>query len=173
LLDRVVNLHGLSVFCLTKYEGAVQKALWQLKLRKRREVLPFLLNLMNQYCPVSDTSVDVVIPVPLHPRRAQERGFNQSELLIREVASQREWPVLNEVVSRKKATRPLYDLNSIQRKTEIHDAFELREPAAITGKHVWVFDDIVTTGTTFNELNRILQLARPASVRFLALAHPV
>lgn len=95
-----------------------------------------------------------LVPVPLNSRRLRERGFNQSELIGRPVSEFLEIPVDDQVVSRTRWTKPQADLDKEQRKTNIRGAFEVKDPAP---KNVLLIDDVATTGSTLNEIARILK----------------
>lgn len=114
--------------------------------------------------------VDVIIPVPLHPRRQRERGFNQSALLAREVGKYIGVPVNEKVLVRKKYTTAQAGLNKFQRMQNLHGAFEVREPEAVRGKSVLLVDDVFTTGSTVDECSKELQQAGAKRVYVLTLA---
>lgn len=97
---------------------------------------------------------EVIIPVPLHAQRMRERGFNQSLELARYIARQLGVPVDQRSVRRVKATQPQMELPAKARKTNVRNAFELISD--LSAHHVAIVDDVVTTGSTVNELARVL-----------------
>jgi ComF family protein len=113
---------------------------------------------------------DLLVPVPLHPRRERERGFNQSQLLARRVG--RAWgrPVRDDVLVRAVATPSQTTLDRAARRANVRRAFRLRRPEAVAGRHVLLVDDILTTGATVSECARCLEEAGPRTVGILTVA---
>ncbi|MDD5305245.1 MAG: double zinc ribbon domain-containing protein [Elusimicrobia bacterium] len=95
---------------------------------------------------------DALAAVPIHPRRERERGYNQAELLAREVAAATGLPLLD-ALERARAAAPSWRLGRVERRAELSGAYAPREGAAslVAGKRVLLIDDVATTGTTFEE----------------------
>jgi len=106
--------------------------------------------------------VSLVVPLPLHPERLRERGFNQSMEIARAVASRLGLPIDHDSVFRNRATPPQADLPLKERRKNVRGAFECR--ADMSGKHVLLIDDVMTTGATLNECARVLKLHGAAEV---------
>jgi ComF family protein len=98
---------------------------------------------------------ELIIPVPLHPNRLKQRGFNQSIELARPVSKTFGIPMPLNLCVRRRDTAPQYGLLSTQRQKNIKNAFEATAP--IEKKHVAIFDDVITTGCTVNEMARTLR----------------
>ncbi len=94
--------------------------------------------------------VDVIIPVPLHPQKERERGYNQSEWICRGIAGVMHRRVEADVVTRRKNTRTQTKLSAAERLDNVRDAFEVVRGAAvrIRGASILLVDDVVTTGAT-------------------------
>jgi ComF family protein len=114
-------------------------------------------------------AVDLLVPVPLHPRRERERGFNQSLLLARRIGRIWTVPVRSDVLVRASATRPQAELTADARRTNVRDAFALRRPEQVRGRHVVLVDDILTTGSTASACARCLKEGGAASVGVLTV----
>ena len=120
----------------------------------------------------------LVIPVPLHRRRAAERGFNQTRLLARHAleALRRmhpEWRLTlasRTLVVRTRNTESQAGLSPRQRRINLRRAFRVTAPEAIAGKHVLVVDDILTTGATARAAALALRQAGAESVWVATLA---
>ena len=112
---------------------------------------------------------DGIVPVPLHPLRQRERGFNQAEILAREVARSGNVPLL-EVLRRPHYTETQTHFNRRQRMENLRDAFTLRHNAGVQEKNLLLVDDVLTTGSTLNECARVLKLAGAKSVCALTVA---
>lgn len=118
--------------------------------------------------PRSDQIPDCIIPVPLHPQRLRERGFNQALELSRIISSQLNIPLDYSLCQRKSNTLYQSGLNSKQRKSNLRNAFQVKTPHQY--KHVVIFDDVVTTGTTVNELARKLKQSGVEKIEVWAIA---
>ncbi len=103
--------------------------------------------------------ITAVVPVPLHPRRERERGFNQAELLAQHVAEQLSLPVLPHALRRTKDTASQVGLTLRQRQQNVRGAFEPGERGAIRGQTLLLIDDVCTTGSTLDECAKTLKRA--------------
>ena len=90
---------------------------------------------------------DFITAVPLHPARRRDRGFNQSELLARSLASVVGIPEVN-TLRRVTNTRPQIGLSDTQRQENVRNAFRCAHPEKVTGKRILLIDDVMTTGAT-------------------------
>jgi ComF family protein len=109
----------------------------------------------------------VIVPVPLHPRRLKWRGFNQSELLARQLEKILGIPCDTSAVKRSRFTIPQVKLNREKRKQNIIGAFEA---VNVSGKNILIVDDVVTTGSTLNEIAKTLKRKKAHQVWALTLA---
>lgn len=116
---------------------------------------------------------DLLVPVPLHPRRERERGFNQSSLLARRVGRAWGCPVRADVLARTVATPSQTTLDVAARRANVRHAFRLRRPELVAGRHVILVDDILTTGATVSECVRCLEGAAPSTIGVLTVARVV
>jgi ComF family protein len=116
---------------------------------------------------------DGLIPVPLHPARLAERGFNQAELLAAPCAARWRVPVLTRVLVRTRPTLPQTDLDPAARRANVRDAFRVPRPAAVEGRRLLLVDDVLTTGATVGAAARALRAAGAATVGVLTLARVV
>jgi ComF family protein len=112
---------------------------------------------------------DAVVPVPLHPRRARERGYNQAELVAREVAAAAGLPLLA-ALERRRGGGPSWRLGRSGRRAELAGAFAARAGARVAGLRVLLIDDVCATGTTLEECARALRGAGAADVAGAAFA---
>src|SRR5436190_12061273 len=106
---------------------------------------------------------DVIVPVPLHPTRQRERGFNQAGLLGELLSVQTSIPG-KPVLKRIRYTTTQTALDRSERMENLHNAFRLRKNADVRGLRVLLLDDVLTTGSTLNECARILKRAGAISV---------
>jgi ComF family protein len=154
------------VHCL-KYKGKLQL------------VRPFSRLLLDAFCRYWQVAYfDLIIPVPLHKKKLQSRGFNQAHLLVKDwpaEISQMQGTAVNihiaaDVLVRQKWTRPQTGLGRKGRISNIKNAFDLTDAALVRGKRILLVDDVFTTGSTVNECARVLMNGGAESVNVLTLA---
>lgn len=114
------------------------------------------------------SGVDVMIPVPLHPKKERRRGFNQTILLCRAVSAETALPLCERGLLRRKDTMPQSLLSPAERKENLRGVFVVN--ADVAGKRVLLVDDIFTSGATCGECARALYRAGAESVRVFCLA---
>jgi ComF family protein len=105
---------------------------------------------------------DLVVPMPLHPRRLVERGFNQALEIAREIARHVRAPLEPRAARRVKDTAPQTGLPYDRRARNVRGAFACDQD--LSGRTVAVVDDVMTTGATLNELARVLKRAGAARI---------
>jgi ComF family protein len=105
---------------------------------------------------------DCIIPVPLHPRRLRERGFNQALELARPAARRWQIPLLSDGLRRVRYTPPQTRLDARARQTNPLGAFALGQ--SLTGMRVALLDDVMTTSSTVAECARVLRMGGAAEI---------
>ncbi|HIE52866.1 MAG TPA: ComF family protein, partial [Armatimonadetes bacterium] len=113
------------------------------------------------------------VPVPLHPSRQRERGFNQAALLARVVGEWLNRPVLEGVLERIRDTRPQVELSGRERRQNVRGAFQAREHPYLPGATALLVDDVYTTGATVRESAFALKRQGVKRVMVLTLARVV
>jgi ComF family protein len=112
--------------------------------------------LVARYFQGAPLPVDVLVPVPLHPRRQRVRGYNQSMLLARELSSRLDLPVAAGALIRRVNTPPQAKAAEAgARRRNMAGAFDCR-PGALDGRRVLLVDDVTTTGATLDACARAL-----------------
>lgn len=143
----------LSAF---RYAPPLDHMILQLKFHGKLHLARLLGQLTAEYlAPWVHPLPECIIPVPLHPARLRERGFNQALELAQPIAAQLKIPVNYQVVYRKRNTPSQSGLPRQERKRNMRGAFALRGPLA--ARHVAIMDDVLTTGHTVGELARTLR----------------
>ena len=153
------------------YGDHARGALHAFKFGGRRALAAPLGDLLAELGPALPLpAVDLMVPVPLHPRRERERGFNQSWLLARRVAAAWGITAREDVLTRRVATAPQTALGAEARQANVAGAFRVRRPELVAGRHVLLVDDIMTTGATAGACARALREAGAATVGVVTVA---
>lgn len=113
---------------------------------------------------------DAVIAMPLHPLRIRERGFNQSHLLAQRIAKQLGLQLLSGVCHRVRDTAPQSSLPWKERDKNMRNAFSISTNQCFDGRHIAIVDDVMTTGSSVNELAGALKMAGACKVSIWVVA---
>ncbi len=115
-------------------------------------------------------NADLLVPVPLHPSRRRERGFNQARLLARDLGARRGLDVLTGALV-KTTNRPAQaGLRAADRERNVRSAYSVRHADKVRGRTLIVIDDVTTTGATIRECARVLKKAGAKEIRAITLA---
>jgi ComF family protein len=144
------------------YQGPVPALITGLKFHGRLANARLLAWLMLQRLRQEEDAPELILPVPLHPQRLRERGYNQAVEIARPLAQQLGMALsLNDCI-RQRATSPQTALPEPQRRSNLRHAFALKRPLGLS--HLALLDDVLTTGSTANELARLLKQSGVARV---------
>ena len=127
------------------YGGAVADAVRRFKFQSRPDLIA---RFAPALAPLVPPDVDLVVPVPLHPTRLVQRGYNQSALLARPVAKARGLPFLPRALERVRDTPMQSTLDREERLANLERAFAARDFRRLRGRRVLLVDDVRTTGST-------------------------
>ncbi len=151
------------------YEGIFAEAIQRFKYQGDIHLahpLGWFWNKIN----LETLSFEAIIPVPLHPARLRERGFNQALLLGKILGKIHNKRVLAKGLRRIKNTVPQVQLDHSERAKNVRGAFAVKDQQEIMDKSVLLVDDVFTTGATVNECARILKKSGAKEVLVLTLA---
>lgn len=141
---------------------------YALKYRNVRASAPRLAELMSAHLMERSGTADIIAPVPLHLTRERERGYNQSELLAREISKSTSIAMATDVLARTRNTPPQVSMSTPdERRQNVIGAFEC--VGDVAGKRVLLVDDVVTTGATVAECSAQLRQAGAFSIWVLSL----
>lgn len=151
---------------LFNYGFPVDRLIQRLKYQEHLALAPLLGTLLAQHLPVE--LPDLWLPMPLHARRLQERGFNQAVEIARELSAKTGVPMQAAWATRERDTPPQAGLKRDARKKNVRGAFQCSRKVA--GLHAGIVDDVMTTGSTLDELAKTLKAAGACKVSCVVVA---
>jgi ComF family protein len=122
---------------------------------------------------LDEWSADAVVPVPLHPDRKRERGYNQAELIARPLAKRLGIGMAPRLLIRTKPRPPQLLLSRSERWKSVHGAYATRDGVRVDNLRILLVDDVMTTGATLDACARALRKAGAAEVFGLTVARLV
>ena len=156
-----------------RFDGLMRQTIHQLKYKNLRALAAPLAKLLNDYLATNPLPGEVLVPVPLHPRRLRERGHNQSLQLAEELSNLISLPVIDDCLIRKHHTPPQARTSSVEeRRSNVTNAFTCVNDR-LHDKQVLLIDDVSTSGATLNACAAALKAAGAISVWGLVLAREV
>jgi ComF family protein len=161
-------IDGIRAASLFK-NNPIRPAIHYLKYNTRKAVAAILGQILAEAYQRYDLSADVIVPVPLHPARLRERGYNQSELLARNVGRILSLPINTTTLQRVRQTKSQMELGAEERYRNVVGAFICRDNA-LAGQRVLLIDDVSTTGSTLDACADALKQGGVSSVWGLTLA---
>jgi ComF family protein len=156
-----------------KFEGLIREAIHQLKYKNLRSLSRPLASLLKDYLVQNPLPAQLLVPVPLHPKRLRERGYNQSFLLARELGQLLHLPVIDNCLVRTKYILPQAQTVSVdQRRENVKQAFTCGSPG-LQGAQILLVDDVATSGATLDACAVALKSAGATFVWGLVLAREI
>ena len=174
------ELHGTQIVTILDYrESAVAELVQSLKYDSSSHAAKLCALLLADYLHEEISSVRsfssksiLLVPVPLHKERVHERGFNQVERVLQLLPPEfrdGQLSLLSEALARTRATKQQTRLSREARLRNVAGAFAVHDAAVVSNAHIFLIDDVVTTGATLAEASKPLVRAG-ATVTLLALA---
>ncbi|MCR4956149.1 MAG: ComF family protein [Lachnospiraceae bacterium] len=140
------------------YEERAKKLMYGLKYGHNRDCGAFfateIVKDMKRF--IQALGVDGIVPIPLHKEREKQRGYNQAEIIAKIIGKECNILVYPDYLIRGKRTRPQKELNQLERKNNVENAFHVKKNA-VQLKEILLVDDIYTTGTTMDAASRALK----------------
>lgn len=155
------------------YKGEIRKLIIDYKFNDK----PYLYKLFSQII-IKNKKIygilkkyDIIMPVPVHKIRKMQRGYNQSELIAKEISKQiDELKLEKDVLKKIKNNKPQSLLNKEQRKANVENIYKIYNKEKVKNKNIVLFDDIYTTGNTVKALAKILKENGAKEILILTIA---
>lgn len=151
------------------FEGKLRDALHGFKYGERFDLTQYLTGVLEAEIRSMETP-DIIVPVPLHPKRLRSRGFNQSIIVAKPLAKRLGIAFDVDILVRATDPGPQVDRERKERIQAVKGIFAVKDPQTFKGKNVLLIDDVLTTGATVNECARVLKKAGAANVNVLTIA---
>ena len=166
-INRPLTIDGIrSVFL---FQGTVRQAILQLKYKHLKSLAAPLSQLLAEYLSSHPMQGEVLIPVPIFPKRLRQRGYNQASLLAQELGKLVGLPISEDTLIRVKDALPQARTSSaVERRLNVRDAFACHR--TLEGKQILLIDDVCTTGATLDACAIALKAAGAGSVWGLTVA---
>jgi len=178
------NLEKFNTYALFDYKNkTLKKALWALKYKGRTTLVRIfaqmlydeLLEELNDKALFENFSNPILLPIPLSRRRLRERGFNQAELLAKELSridNNQTFSLQRYALEKIRETKPQMSIkNKEERLQNVKECFGIKNSEKIQGQNIILIDDITTTGATMIEAQRVLRKAGAKKVIGFTIAH--
>jgi ComF family protein len=167
-LDGLIDYERVHAYYVFSEGGKVQHLLHQIKYKGQEKLGEYLgASIGRSFTP---QDYDVLIPMPLHPSRRRERGYNQAACIAKGFAQESGIPCLENNLVRNKQVSSLIGLNRADRYATLEEVFEVVRPAELDGLRILLVDDTMTTGATFLAAGAKIKAASTGKLSFLALA---
>lgn len=169
--QKAMHLERGAAFLFYEKNHPVQRAIHKMKYADQPLIgqqLGRMAAIEMQYADFFD-GIDVIVPMPLHPRRMRERGYNQSEFIARGISEVTGIPVDTTHVTRERNTPKQALQRGEERKHNVSNAFAVNHPEQWYKKHILVVDDLITTGETMRSCLRAMKRFRGAKFSVFAL----
>ena len=167
-----VPVYRATAFLRYEKGGHVQQLIHSLKYHDNREI-GFRLGRMaglNYRQAIQSDCPDLLLPVPLHPKKRKQRGYNQSEWIARGLNSLLQLPIDTTSLRRIKETDTQTNKPTYERWQNVQDIFSVVAPKELEGKHILLIDDVITTGSTIGACAEALLTVPGVRVSVLAVA---
>lgn len=144
-----------------RYQGELRQLIHAFKFRNLKRLgVPlagFLADVYREH--YEELDIDLIVPVPMHPRRRRERGFDQTRLLANRLSRSCGTTCLD-LVARVRDTRPQFGLDRSERRRNLRGAFSLKIPSGeLRGTRILIVDDVMTSGATVEAVGQVLRRA--------------
>ncbi len=150
----------------------LQKIIHQIKYKNEKQLGIYMGRLMGYTINKlkTNTPIDLCMPMPLHPKKEQARGYNQSVLLAKGIEEVTGIPTARNILNRTQHTSSQTKKNRMDRWLNVENAFHISDPNEIKGKHVLLIDDVITTGASVEACVHTLHAHQAAGVTVAGLA---
>ncbi|MCX6721877.1 MAG: ComF family protein [Candidatus Staskawiczbacteria bacterium] len=175
------TLSGLYFALSYKEKTLTRKLIYEFKYKPYlKDLAKTLASILIEHFVLSEKNTDeiwapngvpaILIPVPLDKSKLKIRGYNQSEELAEELSKVLHIPTLSDVLTKIKPTASQMELSKLEREMNLENVFLIKKPEKISGKNIFLVDDVYTTGSTMQECAKVLKENGAKSVWGICIA---
>jgi len=141
------------------FNEIVQKLIHEFKYNEMTKIAKYFGKYTQRYLVKFHPfdKIDIIAPVPLHKVRKRDRGFNQAELLAKEISQNMYWNCIPTLIRRTRFTETQTKLKKSERQVNVAKAFNINSKIDLKGKNILLVDDVFTTGATTNSIAKVLK----------------
>ena len=183
VLQNTKQRNSKSIVLFSYRDPLIKHMIWSLKYKRNRDVAKIFAEVLCDHLAeelfergtFSAFTAPLLIPVPLSKKRLRERGFNQVEWLAEElttISSNSLYSLRTDILERVKNTESQTVVKDKQARAEnVRGAFHIRNAQEVRGRNIILLDDVITTGSTVAEAERVLRATGARQVLVVAIAH--
>lgn len=164
--------HASSLLYFAK-DGIVQKLIHQLKYKGKENIGTLLATIYATELKKKDLHFDVIVPIPLHKRKLQERGYNQVGTFCEAISISLSIPVNESVLFRQKYNESQTTKNKEERDAVKEAIFNIRNTTDFENKHILLIDDVLTTGATLATCAKLLLQHKGSTISIITIAYTI
>ncbi len=157
---------------LFQFNKQIQALIHNLKYNEISGVAKYLtektVTYLKEFQPFGE--IDFICPVPLHKVKKRERGYNQAELISKNLASQLNWEHASDLITRIRYTNTQTSLSKEKRCENVKNAFRINKKYEMKDKNILIIDDVFTTGATINSISNLLKHNQIGKIYVLTIA---
>ena len=160
-----------QIFSLLNYQkgNQTQQILHQLKYNKKTKIAEHFGEMIGELIQ-HPNNYDFLIPVPLHPKKERQRGFNQSTIIANGISLTTKLPIIENIISRNTFNQSQTKFSKFDRWDNVKSIFTVNKPKLLEQKHVILIDDVLTTGATIEACVQELLKVKGCKVSIAVLA---
>jgi ComF family protein len=154
-------------------KGSTQKLIHDLKYKGNEEIAMFFGNWLGEILKENQEfiTVDFIIPVPLHPKKLRQRGYNQVTKFGEQLHHHLQIPFVENNLTRTSATKTQTFKARFERFRNLESKFLLKDPSCFNGKHILLIDDVITTGATLEACAKEFRKSKNCTISILTMAY--
>jgi ComF family protein len=172
LFAGTTQINTISSFLLFEKDGKVQRLIHSIKYFGNKQLAKYLGRIAAFETKEDGIfrGIDLLIPVPLHPKKQWKRGFNKSEWIAKGMETVCQCPIVTDVLFRKKHTDTQTRKSIYERHLNVEEIFSLKNADSLQGKHILLIDDVITTGATLNACIKTLSAIPDLRISIFSLS---
>jgi ComF family protein len=166
------QLNKIATFLLFEKDGKVQRLIHSIKYFGNKRLAKHMGRIASLEMMADGLfqGIDLLIPVPLHPKKERKRGYNQSEWIAKGIEEVCRCPIEKEVLRRVLYTDSQTRKTIYERHRNVEEIFSLKNADSLAGKHILLIDDVITTGATLNACMKTLSTVPDLRISIFSLS---